>query len=604
MLRSLICCTFLILGRGLPAIAQDDPELEKLKAQNALLAQQLQLLQNQQAIQALTNPPGDLKQLQDQNALLAEKLKLATNTKALSDASTPANSQLQRLTDENAILDQQLKQATSTQSLAAASVPKFTGGQDGTTTISGEASVESVQLAYEALGQAAKGMADDIQHCGPQDRIMIFNAGEIGAFDSLNAFRLQTRMLNDLLKQTLTLDSNVLMPAPGPKLAFAPLALMMAGPMIQSLIDFTKLFRVNREITTKDLTPDDKAFLSILATRLAAKAGGGCRVYHPELVPASVFQELTLPPGNVPASLDQINQLTAYLGALHDESGPASLSDWFGRIFDKTTIVRIRALARADEKTKVDQEIDKASPDVKKWRDLVASIPTLNAAVAALTAKVADLDKKLKPLQDARPVDKPAVTKAQKALDAAKTDLDSKTKDRDAAVAAGKDNTLIAADDELRRKQRYTAELGELLKALNAALDSGNAFRADLLKGDGAGANLLSRLTRSSRLENELKTGCPDGCYSSILHISVQKLSAATLKKTGTFTGTKYTFSGGAIATYLQFGLWEHGAPLSGALSGQGTFTGYSGQHIPAPETPLPPVGNKKLGVDGNAKAN
>ena|SRR5260370_20962587 len=106
---------------------------------------------------------------------------------------------------------------------------------------------------------------------------------------------------------------------------------------------------------------------------------------------------------------------------------------------------------------------------------------------------------------------------------------------------------------------------------------------------------LLSRLTRSSRLEDQLKSNCGKDCYSSILHLSVQKLVASTLKKTGAFSGTAYTFSGGAIASYIQFGLWNGTAALNGAITKSGTFTGYSGQHKPGPETAQSPVHGRKL---------
>jgi hypothetical protein len=585
------------LGLGLLAagvlVGQDDPELDRLKALNALMDQQIKQLQNQLTLQGLQSP-GPLQQLKDQNDLLAEQLKATTNARAIAAAQAPPNSQLQQLTDQNALLDQQAKLAASLQTLAGASVPKFTGGLDGATTLAGDASVESVHLAYQALATAATSMAKDIQHCGSNDRIMFFNAAEVAALDNLNAFRLQSRLLNDLLIQTLRLDASTQKSANAPALSAVPLGLLMVGPIIQSLIDFTKLFRVNREITVKDLQADDKAFLSILATKLRA-IGHHCELYYPDLIPAKPFEELRLPGSSVPSDLDQIGKLTAYLDGLGDQSGPAPFADWLTRIFDKTAILRIRVLIRVDEKAKLDQEIEKSVPVVKKWLELVNSIPSLRKASATADAKLKKLKGELDALQQSSPPDRPGIAKKKKEIDAAQADLEAKQKDVVDAEAAKLDPTSAAEQNKLLVNQQYSAQLAELLKALNSALDAGTAFRTELLKGDGSGVAQLSRLSRTQRLEDRLKFSCGQGCYSSILHISVQKLSAATLKKTGTFTGTQHTFSGGAIATYLQFGVWQSGQPLNGVLSGQGTFSGYSGWHKPGDETPLPPLAGGKL---------
>ena len=578
----------LVLAISVRVWGQEPTELERLKAQNELLAEQVKQLQYQLQLQSLTASPSELKQLQDQNAILAERLKLATTSKSLADANTPANATLQRLTEENSLLEQQLKIANNTKAIADASVPKFTGGLDGTTTISGDASAESVQLAYQALANAATQMAGDIANCGPNDRIMVFNATEIAAFDTLHAFRLQSALLSDLMTNTLNMDSRTLEP-PDANLSAAPLGLMLAGPIIQSFIDFTKLFRVNREITSKDLTPDDKAFLAILASKIRAKPGGGCHIYHPEMVPAKLFEPVTLPASGLPQDLDQLTVLRDYLATL--SSPPNTLGDWLRRVFDLTAVLRIRFISRTDEKMKVDQEIEKLAPEVKKWRDQVDSIPTLEASVAGLRDKQKKLETKLKELLAAHPVDVAAVRKTRKDIEDTKEALEAKNKDLVAAQAAKADKEKQAAADRLRLRQRYSAQLGELLKALNAAIEAGNSYRSDLFKGDAAGSNFLSRLSRTARLESELKNCCS---YSSILHVSVQKLSAATLKKTNVW-GTQHTFSGGAIATYLQFGVWDGSNAVSGELIREGTFTGYTGQHKPGPETPMPPVAGTKL---------
>lgn len=544
-----------------------DPELAALQLQSAILEQKLKVATTTKSLADLESPP-DLKKLTDHNLYLSEQLKLATNTKALEDANALGNSELKRLTEENSVLAERLKLATANKSLAEASVPKFTGGLEGSVAFSGDTHAEAAQLAYEALTEIAGKMATDIA-CKKDDRILIVSAPELNALENLQTFRLQSKLLNDLLIQAVAIDAEVKPPAN--VTLSTPAALLLAGPVIQSIIDITKLFRVNREIATKDLAPDEKAFLSILAGEM-----GGCRILHPEISPVSILEELPIRKPRHRSAIET-EGLASELKAFNCESDTGTLPEWLERVVDKTALLRIRMLLRTREKTATDQEAEEQAAAVKKWNEQVASISTLPNVIAQLKKKLAE----------AAVADRPKLQEQ----------IDEKKKELAAARKAKEDPAEVNRARRVSSLQAYSRQLAELLKLLTAALDAGNAYWTDLMKTDAAGVAFLSRLKRSHRLEEQLKTHCGDDCKSSILYLSIQKIAASTLKKTGAFNGTRYSFSGGAIATYLQFGLWDGKAKkaLDGSLMKSGTFTAYSGQWKPPTERAIEPVAGKKL---------
>ncbi|MBA3972639.1 MAG: hypothetical protein C0504_00310 [Candidatus Solibacter sp.] len=497
---------------------------------------------------------AELKSLQNERAKLEEELKILQARKQIEEANAPANAALQRLLDQNAMLSEQVTRATNMQSLADASVPKITGGLEGKTTFSGDTPAEAVHLAYQSFSGIATAMAKDIK-CDANGRIMIFSAAEISALESLSAFRLQSSVLNDHLVQALKADSEVDREEVKPKTkppefgkASVPMAVALAGPLIQSLIDITKLFRVDREISAKDITPDDKALIAILAGKLS----GGCAILYPELVPASLLEELKIG------------------GSSSD--GPASLTGWLKSVAENTAKIRLRLIERTKEKVAEDQSIEAATEALEEMGKVAKTIASLEEKVKGLKDK---LDK-------AGAKDKPGVEKELKAAEA-------ELKKAQAAFAK-LDETPWKSN--LNKSKQLRAQLVELLKILTAALEAGDAYRDALLKEAGSGLTLLSRLIRSSRLEEQLKA---PGGKSSMLHVSVQKLTATTLKKTNAFRGARYTYSGGAIATFIQFGLWDENKPVNGAIAGSGTYTGYSGQYKPGSETPSGKMPSGKL---------
>jgi hypothetical protein len=353
---------------------------------------------------------------------------------------------------------------------------------------------------------------------------------------------------------------------------FAPAAIALAGPLIQSIIDLTKLFRIDREISSHDISPDERAFVGILAGKFAGK----CQVIYPELMPVHLLKDITFTTATIPSGLNQqsISKLLKEDTEKWSVKTP-SLSDWFQRVTFMTSLVRLRMVTRTLESSGLAEEIADLQAALKKNKALAGTIEPLKKQIAELEAK----------LKTAKPGEKEAI---QKELDAKRADL---------AAAQKAQSDIAGQESALARSESYKAQIDELLKLLAAALEAGAASRSALLKDAGEGLTLLTRLIRSSRLEDVLKAACPTGtvCRASALHVSVQKLTGSTLKKTSAFRGTSYTYSGGAIASYLQFGLWEATAPANGAIVGSGTFTGYSGQYKPESEKALGTIKPGKL---------
>lgn len=493
-----------------------------------------------------------------QIAELEAQLKIKELENKIKAASAPSNAALQRLIDQNEMLSEQVGRATNMKSLADASAPKITGGLEGTATFSGDTPAEAVHLAYKSFSGIASAMAGDIKNCGKHDRIMIFSAAEISALESLSAFRLQSSILNKYLAQALKADSGLdldllKLPTklPDAGIMTFPMAAAMAGPLIQSLIDITKLFRVNREISVKDITPDDKALIAILAGKLT----GGCQVMYPELVPASLLKELES--GH----------------AANKKKEPASLIEWLEIVALNTDDVRQRLIRRTVEKAAEEQNIEEATAALAEMGKLAKSISSLEEKVKGLKDK----------LDNARAADKPALEKQLK-------EAEAESKKVQAALAKLNETPW---QSNLNQSKIRKAQLVEVVKILTAALEAGDAYRDALLKDAGSGLTLLSRLMRSDRLVSQLKN---NSGKTSILHVSVQKLTATILKKTTAFRGARYTYSGGAIATFLQFGLWdEKEGALSGSILGSGTYTGYSGQFKPGPEKTADTINSGKL---------
>lgn len=445
----------------------------------------------------------------------------------LCQAQTAASedTETQRLKAELARLQQQTLIAKEYKSLAEASLPKFTGGVDGSVTFSGDIPGPAVNKAYMALSEVANEMAKKIK-CDSGDRLMISSATEISAFDTLHAFRMQSRLLRDQLEKAITLDKGFGQPAGLESMFLAGAALV--GPLIQSSIDFIKLFRTNLEINSKDVTIDDKAFLAVLATALMTK-NKDCRIYHPEMAPVRVLEGLP------PLVSDEIKD-------------PKSPGEWLSVIIEKHQKVMEALVARTKKSEDAKASLAAAQGEREARRTLEKEILDISLKMNLLSLSQQQELRLLK-------------LEKEKAL---------------VGYRSEKDLNGVIADSTSKRNA-----LAPLLAILTAAAEAGKSYKEEMLKST-TGATLLSRLHRTQRLETVLTKDCAGDCKPTLLFASVQKLTAATIKKTGVFTGTKYSYSGAAIASFFQFGLgYPNGAAADrskaenadGRLIGSGIFS-------------------------------
>lgn len=65
------------------------------------------------------------------------------------------------------------------------------------------------------------------------------------------------------------------------------------------------------------------------------------------------------------------------------------------------------------------------------------------------------------------------------------------------------------------------------------------------------------------------------------MQLSVQKLAGTTKTSSRFFTGTRVSFSGGAVASFLEFRLYDGQGKPDGALVQSGSFNQYTGFRRP-----------------------
>ncbi|MCC6586048.1 MAG: hypothetical protein IT168_04945 [Bryobacterales bacterium] len=473
--------------------------------------------------------------------LISALLFVASSRAQTPAATTVEDPDVKRLKDEAARLQQENQRLAESKKLMEAMIPKFTGGVEGTANFSGDAAAEAVDAAYEALGAAAREISGKLQ-CGSQTataskRIMILSATELNGFDNLHAFNAQSELLSKLLDEVIKPDDG------GTHTYFFPAAAIpVAGSVIQSLIDFTKLFRINVDINTKDLTAEEKVVVSTLAANASAN-DSGCQIFYPEMVPAQVLAPL----------------------CIHDPvQEPRTPGEWLGRINARLADVKKKLEATANQLESEKADVAKAESQVQS---LEIRRKVLVELIPALIAKLKDV-----PLRDAKTW-----------LNETKTTQEELMK---------LDQEIDAKKGTLAEGKRKRDEDAYKVKALTAAMEAGETYRGELLKKD-IGIAMLSRLHRTQRLKDVLTSDCRGNCSASLLHLSVQKLSATTTKRTGTFIGTKYSFSGAAIATYMRYALFENGKTTNSKLSDSGTVSKFVGPYKPGRARPKQSVSEK-----------
>ncbi|MBI3470622.1 MAG: hypothetical protein HY013_04635 [Candidatus Solibacter usitatus] len=436
---------------------------------------------------------------------------------------TDEDPELKKLKAASALADERLKLYNKRKELAAAQVPTIPAGNAGALTLTGDP-VEGVGMAYEVLGSLTAKMAGLVR-CGDENtRIIVFSATEIAGIETYHAWQAQVQLLIQGLKDAIAKDKVVV------KAGFAPSTIgpgiAAIGPGITALVNLISLFRQDVEIKVTDITPDEKALVALLAGKLRdRKPECKAKVYYPAALPVGLLK-----------TTREIDKFLADIETQREEVAALNLK----RIGEKPAAEK----EAADKKNEA-EEFDKT------MKELAARRKALE-------------DKKAQAAKEPDPKKKEEFRKAneaeekQLAAEEAKYTKAEFIKLYNAAVSA----------------QEYLDRLTQLLALFDTALRAVDAFRTSLLRMDEpSGLAQITKLQRAAALETLLSMGKKDA-YA--VQATIQKLAANTRTKKSFFLGARLAFSGGGVASFLQYRL-QAGDDAAGEVVASGVFDGYTG---------------------------
>lgn len=512
-------------------------------------------------------PPKTPEQIEAElriQQLKAEKDLLEAQTakfKAEQDAEAARKKyELDKLTAEKAMLDAQnskskaetdaakdkrqadIDKLKAEKELIAAATAPVSGTKSGTVTYTGDATpMESTVMAYRALAEAAGAIATKvICKDGP---VLIHSAADVAAIHTLGAFEAQIQILEQRLTSIINTnnDPNLKEPKPiGPSAALEALGLV--GPAITAVTNLISLFKVDDTFVPKDEVVDSGALVGLVANALAP----ACQtVYYSESMPPRLLAPTT-------GIASKVMSITNLLDKLH------------GIVLQRTA-----------DKTVADTHMDETKKKIDR-----------NSTVIALRKAILDLNAKLKELKDPKGKDKDAAEKLQKALKEKEDSMPSDAEDYS-------EDTLKGFKSRLVLLTAWRANLDKYLAVLEPTVKGGDDLMATLVRADQIGSSAMILLIRAERLR-DLLSERRKNTYS--LQLSVQKFGGTRWQHSN-FLGTSVAFSGGTVASFIEYRLWTCPGPPSESNPGSPSPSG-----VPAISPPAPsPASSATLPTDCSA---
>ena len=236
----------------------------------------------------------------------------------------PDPPELARLKIEKEISDQELAIAENRSKRLQAMMPsKIEAPEGGKTTIEGDHPIESQILAYRALNDLARVIANKVRACNPRPTaIVIHNDAEVNALLALQGFDAQLDLIETRLGGEIRHARRVVADArtairtdeAPTATAVTGAALVVVSGVLRAAADMVALFRVNTSLKYKDLTIADHALVAAVSGELAQPnppdaANPAITVYHPALLPPGLGDDTS-------AIRDKLDRLAALRGEI------------------------------------------------------------------------------------------------------------------------------------------------------------------------------------------------------------------------------------------------------------------------------------------------
>jgi hypothetical protein len=414
------------------------------------------------------------------------------------------------LQEQNALLEEKIKLLKQQQELAKFYTPSLPKGMEGSINLKGDQPIETVAAAYKALDQVATKIASNV-NCQTGEKLMIYSESQLNSLLALQAFEQQLKLLSERVKQA----ADVALPTEPTE--FAPSSpglvtgIALVGPAIQAVVDLISLFRTDVEITNKDIVLAENALVAAVVGKMRvarSSSDAKCILYYPAAYPPNLL-----------LSASEISDKLTAIGAD------------YSRIVTKLLLLQ-------DAKAKANSEGEKqakAAADAK-------------GKAEKLKAEIGEIEKKIKAETNPAKKKKLEEEKDKKQGELNKTESDAEK-----------------AQNLKQLWKDYENKVDFLAKDLQAAKAAMDTFREALLKQEGDSAQtLLTRLLRAEKLRTAI------GQANSTLQLQVQKASGSVVTRKGLFRGTRVSYSGGAIASYLLYN-------QDGSVLKSGTFPEYPG---------------------------
>lgn len=424
------------------------------------------------------------------------------------------------LQQQQADLDARLKIIQDQQALATASIPSSTTQPNsGAYTVSGSSPFPSQRLAYKDLMALASVIAKAAEAKIPADSkaVFIHDPNQLAAVMNVVAVEAALKTLSgEVASLSSYVDGTLLPPVSTtakPRLpshaeakAFLPLLTIMAG--LKASSDLLGMFRSNTSINYSSFTADNMALAAGVTGQLIAD---GHSVYEPALMPIKAD--------------DSTSPLMSELSDVY-----AQLSNLQYDVSDNEARLQLSSNA------------------LGSW---------ISAAVAAQANR--DLI-----VSETDPAKLAALKKVQPSLDRT---MDAARRYAMSILGWAADTTLdMATASGLKgERDRTITRLTAIGGAITGVATSVGAVQSALLGISNAGGAASATLLGAERLLEEARTD-----HGVFLSLNDAVLGGSVVTRVNLFTGGHLVYTGGAIASYVLFG-------LDGRVLATGVETGTGG---------------------------